>query len=161
MSQADIFLKIDTIEGESQDNKHKGELEIQSYSWGATNAGSASVGGGLGTGKVQFQNFHFTMPVNKATDVLFLRCAEGKHIPKAVLTQRVAGGKQEDILSIEFKDLVVTSVQLGNSTGAGAGTIQVSLDFTEYKIQAYEQGKDGTTKKAGNTGWNVKTNVKV
>lgn len=161
MSQADIFLKLDTVEGESQDDKHSKELEILSYSWGATNAGSGSVGGGLGAGKVQFQDFHFTLPVNKAVDVLFLRCAEGKHLPKAVLTQRVAGGTQQDALIIEFKDLLVSSVQLGNSSGAGVGTVQVSLNFSEYKIQSFEQGKDGATKKAGNTGWDQKKNVKV
>jgi type VI protein secretion system component Hcp len=36
MSAVDYFLKIDGIKGESQDSKHGGEIEIQSFSWGAT-----------------------------------------------------------------------------------------------------------------------------
>jgi hypothetical protein len=33
---ADIFAKIGDIKGESMDTAHKGEIEIQSYSWGVT-----------------------------------------------------------------------------------------------------------------------------
>ena len=32
----DYYLKIDTIDGESTDDRHKGEIEVLSFSWGAT-----------------------------------------------------------------------------------------------------------------------------
>ena len=43
----DAFLKINGIEGESQDDKHKNQIEILSYSFGAsqTATGAASSGG--------------------------------------------------------------------------------------------------------------------
>jgi len=31
----DMFLKIDGIEGDARDSRHKGEIEILSFSWGA------------------------------------------------------------------------------------------------------------------------------
>jgi type VI secretion system secreted protein Hcp len=31
---ADIFARIGTIKGESQDAKHKDEIEVLSWSWG-------------------------------------------------------------------------------------------------------------------------------
>ncbi|HEY7575111.1 MAG TPA: type VI secretion system tube protein Hcp, partial [Thermoanaerobaculia bacterium] len=34
MAKTDYFLKIDGIEGESQDGKHKGEIDVLSWSWG-------------------------------------------------------------------------------------------------------------------------------
>lgn len=37
MAQVDFFLKIDGIKGESTDKAHKGEIEIESFSWGETN----------------------------------------------------------------------------------------------------------------------------
>ncbi len=48
MSQSDFFLKIDGIEGESTDDKHKGELEIQSWScngkiWAEPNPGGGTL----------------------------------------------------------------------------------------------------------------------
>ena len=33
---ADYFLKLDGVKGESKDDKHKGEIEISSFSWGTT-----------------------------------------------------------------------------------------------------------------------------
>jgi type VI secretion system secreted protein Hcp len=34
MSAVDYLMKIDDINGESQDAKHKGSIEIESWSWG-------------------------------------------------------------------------------------------------------------------------------
>src|SRR5258705_12211184 len=86
MSAVDYFLKIDGIKGESQDSKHGGEIEIQSFSWGATQSGSFAQGGGGGAGKVNMQDFHFTGFHGVASPKLMLACATGEHIPSAVLT---------------------------------------------------------------------------
>ncbi|HEV3436619.1 MAG TPA: type VI secretion system tube protein Hcp, partial [Gemmata sp.] len=53
---SDYLLEIDGIKGESQDDKHKDTIEISSFSWGATNAGSSSSGSGGGAGKVSYQD---------------------------------------------------------------------------------------------------------
>ena len=42
----DFFLKIDGIEGESQDKTHKNEIQLESWSWGQSNTGSMGAGGG-------------------------------------------------------------------------------------------------------------------
>lgn len=42
-SSSDYFLKLDGVEGKSSDGKHKGEIEIQSFSWGATRASDGQV----------------------------------------------------------------------------------------------------------------------
>lgn len=55
-ASADYFLKIEGVDGESKDDKHKGQIETSSYSWGATQTGSAHVGGGLGSGKANMQD---------------------------------------------------------------------------------------------------------
>ena len=47
----DSFLKLDGIKGESVDSKHKDELEILSFSFGANNTGGGRAGGGGGEGK--------------------------------------------------------------------------------------------------------------
>jgi type VI secretion system secreted protein Hcp len=77
MAAVDYFLKIDGIDGESQDAKHKNEIDLESFSWGATQGGTMAFGGGGGAGKVQMQDFHFVMRVNKASPKLFLACANG------------------------------------------------------------------------------------
>ncbi len=34
----DMFLKITDVKGESKDKSHPGEVEIESFSWGATSS---------------------------------------------------------------------------------------------------------------------------
>lgn len=145
MAMVDYFLKIDGIEGESQDSKHKGEIEIESFSWGAAQMGTASHGGGMGAGKVQMQDFNFSMRVNKATPKLFLACARGDHIKNAILTCRKAGKEQQEYLKVTFTDILVSSYSAGGSAGGGVVPMdQISLNFTKVEFEYKEQKPDGT-----------------
>ena len=47
---SDYLLKLEGIKGESVDVKHKDEIEIESFSWGATQP-AAVVSGGGGAGR--------------------------------------------------------------------------------------------------------------
>src|SRR5262245_61264079 len=113
MAAVDYFLKIESIDGESQDAKHKGALQIETYSFGASQAGAHAAGGGGGAGKAQLQDFNFVMLANKASPKLFLACCNGEHIKKAVLTCRKAGKEQQEYLKVTLTDLLVSSFQSG------------------------------------------------
>jgi len=144
MAAADYFLKIDGIEGESKADKHTGEIDLESFSWGATQSGSFATGGGGGSGKVAMQDFHFTMGINKAGPALFLACAQGDHIPKAILTCRKAGKEQQEFLKVTFSDILVSSYQTGGSGGADILPVdQISLNFAKIEIEYKEQQKTG------------------
>ena len=43
MAAVDYFIKFDGIKGESADVKHKDEIDVESWSWGETNAGAHGV----------------------------------------------------------------------------------------------------------------------
>jgi len=118
MAAVDFFLKIEGIEGESQDDKHKGSIDLQSWSWGLQNMGTGHAGGGSGAGKVSMQDFHFVMPINKSTPKLWLACATGEHIKKATLTCRKAGKEQQEYLKITFSDILVSSYNTGGHEGS-------------------------------------------
>jgi len=124
----DAFLKIEGIDGESSDKTHKGEIEIESFSWGAANPASASSGGGAGSGKVSVQDFHFTMAMTKASPALMLACAKGTHYPMATLTCRKAGGSQVEFLKIKLADILVSSFQTGGTGG------QTEIKFDELPV---------------------------
>ncbi len=162
MAAVDYFLKIDGIEGESQDSKHKNEIELQSWSWGESQAGTHGVGAGGGAGKVQMQDFHFVFTHTKASPKLFLACANGEHIKKAVLTCRKAGKEQQEYLKVTISDFLVSSYQTG---GAAASSIlpsdQVSLNFTKIEFEYKAQKPDGTLEGPTKAGWNVKENKAV
>jgi len=145
MALVDYFLKLDGIQGESQDKTHKNEIEIESFSWGETQTGTARSGGGMGAGKVQMQDFNFVMRVNKASPKLMLACAQGEHIKNAILTCRKAGKEQQEYLKVTFSDLLVSSYQ---TNGSGAADVlpmdQISFNFTKVELEYKEQKPDGT-----------------
>jgi type VI secretion system secreted protein Hcp len=158
----DYFLKLDGVEGESQDGKHKGEIEISSFSFGATQTGSFAVGSGAGSGKVHMQDFHFTMPMTKAGPKLLLACASGEHIKNAVLTCRKAGKEQQEYLKVTFKDIMVSSFQIGGSGGDfELPTCSVSLNFSEISTEYKEQLASGQLGGVVKAGWNLQKNQAV
>ena len=158
MAVVDYFLKIDGIEGEAQDKTHKNEIQLESWSFGATNAGTAGMGLGMGAGKVSMGDFHFVMRSNKASPKLFLACANGEHIKKAVLTCRKAGKDQQEYLKWTFTELLVSSYQTGGSAHSDVVPLdQISINFTEGQIDYKEQKADGTLGGAVTTKYNVKS----
>jgi len=138
MAIVDYFLKLDGIQGESNDSKHKNEIEIESFSWGEAQSGTASFGGGMGGGKVQMQDFHFVMRVNKASPKLMLACATGDHIKNGILICRKAGKEQQEYLKVVFTDLMVSSYQMGGSPGASVLPLE-QID-AQLKIQGFTDG---------------------
>jgi type VI secretion system secreted protein Hcp len=159
MAAVDYFLKIDGIEGESQDARHKGALQIETYNFGANQTGAHAAGGGGGAGKAHLQDFTFVMLANKASPKLFLACCNGEHIKKAVLTCRKAGKEQQEYLKVTLSDLLISSFQSG---GPHKGELMpfdsVSLNFARIEIEYREQKPDGTLGAAVKTGWDLKSN---
>jgi type VI secretion system secreted protein Hcp len=159
MASADFFLKIDGIQGESPDSKHKDEIQLDSWSWGETQTGSHAGGGGGGAGKVHMQDFHFTMTTNKASPLLFVSCAKGEHITKAQLTCRKAGGEQQEYLKIYFEDLLISSYQVGgSSTGELLPVDQISFNFTKIKFEYAQQNAKGGLGAPVIKGYDIKLN---
>lgn len=146
MAAVNYFLKIDGIPGESQDHKHKDEIQLESFFLGShPRAEALSYGGGGGAGKVQMQDFHFVMKINKATPKLFLACANGEHIKSAILTCRKAGKEQQEFLIVKLSDVLVSSYQSGGSSaGDVVPTEQISLTFAKVEFEYKEQKPDGT-----------------
>ncbi|MCC7497238.1 MAG: type VI secretion system tube protein Hcp [Bryobacterales bacterium] len=162
MAAVDYFLKIDGIDGESSDSKHKNEIQLESWSWGATNSGDAAMGGGMGAGKVSMQDFHFVMRINKASPKLMLACATGQHIPKGVLTCRKAGGTQQEYLTVNFADLLISSYQTGGSAGGEVLPIdQISFNFSKIEMEYKMQDAKGNLTGGIKTGYDLKQNKKV
>ena len=162
MAAVDYFLKIDGIQGESTDKVHKGEIQVESFSFGEMQSGSASHGSGGGAGKVQMQDFHFVKKLDKASPSLFLACAVGQHIKKAELFCRKAGGKQEEFLKVTLSDLIVSSYQTGGSGGSDIIPLdQVSLNFSKLEMEYKEQKADGAVAGPVKAGYDLKANVKL
>jgi type VI secretion system secreted protein Hcp len=157
----DMFLKIAGIPGESQDSKHKEEIQIHSFSWALSQSGSASTGGGAGAGKSDFQDFSFAMPVSKASPKLFLACASGQHLSDATLTVRKAGGDQVEFLVYKLTDCIVSTYQEGGDSGGDIPTDAFSLNFAKLEVSYRQQDPKGGIGDETKAGWDVKGNRTV
>ena len=152
---SDIFLKIDGIPGESADGKHKDEIDILAWSFGAANAGSMAHGGGGGSGKANFQDLHVTKRVDKASPKLLEACAKGDHIKKLVLVARKQGGEQMEYMKLTMSDVLISSFQQGGSEEV---TEQVGFNFSHIEYTYTAQNASGAGAGVTAMKWNVKKN---
>jgi type VI secretion system secreted protein Hcp len=151
----DMFLKIDGIDGESNDAKHKGEIEVESFSWGASSPETAGPGGGGGsTGRVAMEDFTFTTPVTRASPRLFQASVEHRRIKTALLTVRRSGGQQHDFLKVTMSDVQISEWKQG--AGADVPVDQVRMSFGKVQIAYTGQRPDGTPGDTVSAGWDGK-----
>lgn len=142
---ADIFAKLGDIKGESQDSKHKDEIEVLSFSWGVANPQAppgGGAGGGIGAGKAAFQDLVIVHRIDKATPQLLKACATGTHFKDATITHRKAGKGPHEYLIVKLDDVIVTGV-----VHSGTGTENsetVSLTFAKIDLEYRSQRPDGT-----------------
>jgi len=178
MALFDAFLKLDGIKGESADAKHKGEIDVMSFSWGMAQTGVHGTGGGGGAGKVAVHDFSITKKTDASSPLLMLNCANGAHIKEANFVVRKAGGTQLEFLKIKLTDVLVSSykpasdssliglllpaVSTADKSSDEIPMEQVTLNFAKVEFSYQAQGADG--KAQGGpilAGWDVKANQKV
>jgi type VI secretion system secreted protein Hcp len=159
-ASADYFLKIEGVDGESTDDKHKGEIQIESWSWGASNSGSMSMGSGGGAGKASFQDFHFVHQVDKSSPMLFQALATGEHLKQVALTVRKSGGEQTTYLTYTFTDVLITSLSASGNSGDPAPTEQISLNFSKIEMEYKPMNAAGTVDTPIKASWNLKENTR-
>jgi type VI secretion system secreted protein Hcp len=108
----DAFLKIETIPGESHDDKHKDWIEVLNYEVSVTqvSAGSRSSGGARTGGRADFADLSITHTIDKATPKLKLACANGEHIGKVILELCRATKDKTPYMVYKMENVIVTSV---------------------------------------------------
>jgi type VI secretion system secreted protein Hcp len=146
---SDYLLELDGIKGESKDTAHPGTIEIESFSWGASNPTASASGGGGGAGKVVFQDIHFVIHISKASPQMLMACATGQVIPRAVLYGRKSGGDGAQYMTITLSDVLVSSYSSAGAnppTAGAASTLPVdSIKLSFTRVQMSYTAEDGTT----------------
>ena len=152
----DYFLKIEGIEGESQDKTHKGEIELLSFNWGGTQTSSVATGSGSGAGRVNLSDFSVAKHYDKASPKLFLAMATGQHFKSGTLTARKAGKDQQEYLKVTLTDLFVTSNLVSASNENPSET--VSFSYSKIEVDYKTQSAGGTLTTASKVQYDLKTN---
>lgn len=156
---SDIHLKIGDIKGESTDDKHKDEIDVDNWSWGASNPGSMGYGGGGGTGKVSFHDLSFMHKVDKASPNLWKACSTGEHIKDATLSSAKQGKGPQDFLVIKMSDVLITSVSVSEANGAGSVPMEtVTMQFGKVDLEYKPQKADGSLDAGVKFKYDIKAN---
>src|SRR5512138_3198017 len=125
----DAFIKFTGVDGESKRKGFEKQIEIYSFSWGASNPTTIGMGGGGGAGKVTISSFNLMKKTDITSPILFQACCSGDHFDKVVVTLNKAGGKAPvDFLKYEFDKVYVESIQWSGS-GGGDDTPMESLSL--------------------------------
>jgi type VI secretion system secreted protein Hcp len=139
---SDMFLKLSGIKGESVDDKHKGEIDVLSWSWGMS-TGTARVKKGTIAPKC-IQDLQLTKLVDTSTPQLIMSGVMGEAIKEGTLTMRKAGKEQHEYLIIKMTDILVSSYQTGGADGDSALVDTVVLSFNTIEGEYRPQRADGS-----------------
>jgi type VI secretion system secreted protein Hcp len=156
----DMFLKLGDVKGESVDDKHKDEIDVLSWSWGATQSATTHLGSGGGAGKVAVQDLHITKHLDKSSPRLMLACCTGKHYEEGLLTVRKAGDKPVEYLKLTLKEVLISSVSVAGHGADDRLTENITLNFAQFKQEYTPQKADGSGDAAIEGTFNIAKNVK-
>lgn len=152
----DIFLKLQGIDGESQDKAHPKAIQLIYWEWTVSQESSMHAGSGGGSGKASFSGLEFKHEIDRASPNLFIYSATGKHIPKAELIMRKAGGTPLEFFRITMDDVLITKVNPSADSGYAIET--VTLTFAKVKQEYVVQNAQGGSMGAVTAAFDIKGN---
>ena len=153
---AEMFLKLSDIDGESLDDKHGGEIELQNWSWEVTNTVKWDVNQGGQSTKVAHAEINLTKYCDKASVTLHQNCVTGKHIKKGRITCRKNDGDQKvEYFVLDLTDIMVTYVKFDGQGDSQSLLEQVRLSCAEYNIQYALQADAGNPQGAKSFLFNI------
>ncbi len=155
----DLFLKIDGIQGESLDRVHANEVDVLTWSWGATNS-SVPRSGGAGAGKASFNDLSITKYVDASSPSLVAAVSTGKRIASLTLTVRKSNGAPQgiDYFTLTLNDVSVSGISVSTSGGEDRMTENVTFNYGTYIYSYTPVKKDGSKLSPLTTKFNIMEN---
>ena len=175
---ADMFLKLEGVEGESTDGsplededgnlipvsnplrkKHDKEIEIEKWNWHFENNASNKLTQQEAASKTTVHPITITKAIDKSSVTLVHYCTVGRHISKAIITCRknAGDGDKVEYMIVEMKDVMVKDITWeGNDRAEPTGSFEtVTLSFEEFKIIYTPQTNRGYGDKPVDYGFNI------
>jgi type VI secretion system secreted protein Hcp len=166
-SQVDMSKNSEPLASDLKTYASSSQLfEIEDYSFDVEqtlNIGSA--GSGTGAGKITFNPFSITRPVDKSSPLLFEAACSGTPykqvglaLRKAVGTTVGGGAAGQVFLRFDFKMVAVKTISWSHSDESPKET--TTFEYGGMLIRYCQQKADGSLMAAIPGGWNRVTNVK-
>jgi type VI secretion system secreted protein Hcp len=120
-AQADTFVKMDGIQGESVDAKHKDEIDVLAWSWGTS--GRSGDKSGL--------ELKITKRVDRSTPKLILAAANGDRVK---MLQLSVSGTKIDSVKLVGTDCAINSVKIAQESENQPANEEVSVTCNRYTL---------------------------
>ena len=154
----DVFLRIDGISGESQNASFKGQIQLESASFQATQTlNIGSVSSGAGAGKVSLGPLTVTKLPDSTSPQIFVALAAGTPAATATLSF-VQSGATSAYLTIDLGLVAFSGISTSVTGGVPLETVTMVYGRLKYTVQV--QGSTGITKPVSG-GWDGIKNVKM
>ena len=159
----DAFIKIDGIQGESTDAKHKDWIEVLSYGHSVAQAISktASSAGGASGERVDFGPLHIVKAVDRASPKLFDFACAGRHIKEITIEVCRAGGDKQKYIEIKIEQALISNY---SHSGENSGTAEFPTETVVFapgilRITYFQQKRsDGQGGGQVAAGWDLTQN---
>lgn len=130
-----IFLKVDKIDGESTLKGYEKQIEIMSFSWGASSATNARTGSGAAVSKPSVSDLNLSKNFDSSSPALLMKLFLSERIAKATLTVvEMTDAAPKKVLELAMTDVTVSSLQASGSEGGNAPMESVSLGYQSLLI---------------------------
>jgi type VI secretion system secreted protein Hcp len=153
---SDAYLLIDTVEGESVAQGMTKNIELDSFSFGASNPADVG-GGGLSAGKCSLSDFSFTCAVDKASYQILKALYTGQHIATTTFSLRKSTGAATPYtyLQVTMTNCYITSNSIGGGS-QGVPSQSVSIAYEQILYTYYTQDtSSGAVTQAGAATYNI------
>jgi type VI secretion system secreted protein Hcp len=154
----DVFLRIDGITGESQNPNFKGQIELESFSFGANNVVNIGSGTGSGSGKVSFTPITVTKLPDTTSPVLFLAVCQGTRFGTATISF-VQPGASAAYITFDLGTVIASGLTTSVTNGVTLETITLVCGSLRYTVVTYNAS--GAATGTVTDGWDITKNVKL
>jgi type VI secretion system secreted protein Hcp len=155
-AQADTFLLISGIAGDSSDPAHKNWIRVSSLSWGAFMPATNSSDGGFGAAfSAKSAPVVLTIPTGTWSREFLNNLTRGIYLPQVIIDHVNPDGRPA--YRATFNNFLVTKYLNAPAAKAQAQD-EVEGAFGSYKIEFFTVGADGRITSTS-SGWNFVANT--
>ncbi len=152
----DVFLRLDGIQGECADVRHRNEIVVVSWEHAMPREAAAATpvlrlgarivpAGAVAGAAAQSPSLTFTKRVDTSSPTLAAAQVSQQKIPLAVLVVRRAGTTQLEFLKLTMHDVVISTYSISCATASDAiPTETVGLSFSSIDWEYTPQKADGS-----------------
>jgi type VI secretion system secreted protein Hcp len=144
-----LYLKIATIPGDSTNDRHAHEIDVDTLAWGVANPKVSATG-------ASFSAITITKGIDSASPKLMIATAGGTDVGNTTITATKVGGEETRFATIDLEHTFVTSFNQTANRTSGFDE-KIGLRYTKATLTFFKQDASGGSTASIIGCWNLVT----